>query len=98
MRGKVARQLRQAIEYKPKYIGLPQLLVKRVDKGHTLILDPNGTYQSGDIRYSIKETEREITQLHTEPLRQMYKDFKKQWYQLTRADMRKAPRNEQEDK
>ena len=88
MRGKVARQLRNLCNYKAELSeeGYPQLLVKDTKKGHTLVLNSEGEFGEGDFRYDIKEVERDICQLHTDPIRQVYQDLKNQWYKFTALD------------
>ena len=105
MRGKVARQIRQLIEYKKSTkegIRPPQLLVKRTDKGQKFVLNAEGEFsyttdKGGEIRYDLVEVDKEITQLHADPIRQLYKDLKTQWYAITAIDHKKQRRSAQED-
>lgn len=63
------------------------MLVKRKTKGHTLVLNPEGEYTAPEgFSYDIKEVEHDVCQLHADPIRQIYKDLKNQWYGFTSKD------------
>lgn len=95
MNGKVARQLRQLCYVKDEEILSPQLLVVDKRKGHTLVLNSEGEFESPDksFRYDIVEKEKDVTRLSADPVRQVYKDLKSQWYGFTRADHKRVQRD-----
>jgi len=93
IRGKVARQLRDLCRYKDYDHDKPNLLVKRKEQRQRVILDPNGEQEYEGMRFSIKEYEHDICQLHCSDIRQVYQDLKKQWYDFTATDHKSVKEN-----
>lgn len=95
MNGKVARQLRDLCNYARDDIKNAQLLVKRKTKGHKIVLDAAGEHTSpcGTFKYSIVEEERDVCQLHADPVRQAYQDVKNQWKEFTETDHKAAKKS-----
>ena len=64
-----------------------------------MVLSSEGEYTSpdGQFRYDIVEKEVEITRLSADPVRQVYKDLKKQWYGFTVIDHKEVHRNNTEE-
>ena len=63
-----------------------------------MVLSSEGeqTSPDGQFRYDIVEKEVEITRLSADPVRQVYKDLKKQWYGFTLLDHKRVQKDSKE--
>jgi hypothetical protein len=68
------------------------VLVVDRGSGFEMVLSSEGEYVTpdGDFRYDVIEEERDVTRLSADPVRQVYKDLKNQWYGFTRADHKRV--------
>jgi len=98
LKGKVARQLRQLCYVKGEEILSPQLLVVDTRKGLKMVLSSEGEHVTpdGQFRYDIVEEERDVTRLSADPVRQVYKDLKNQWYGFTKSDHKRVQKDAKE--